>query len=398
MSRALRVVPALVIALALTLAPALAGCSGNHAATVAARQDCITDFDPDTDYFPDKSTLSEATNFRLEYHRSYQVLTVLRPYLGGKPVSYVLVRCGAPIPALTGELARAQRITVPVHSLYSGSTTHLGMITELGQAGVVTGVANPAAVADPQIRERIGAGAAIGYAPGGPVNIESVLRAGPDVLVTEGMDDPGHPKLRQAGIPVLADAEWLEPTPLARAEWIKVFAALTGTERQAAQAYQGIRDRYRALAAQAARAEPVEVLVGTMHSGSWSMPTGASYSGRLIADAGGSYPWLTDGGAETRQLNFESVYTRAGNAPLWLVTDDWNAVDDAVARDSRYGELAAVRTGQVWSATKAATAERSTYWERGTARPDLLLGDLVAILHPELAPGHVFEFYRQVQR
>ncbi|SNV88595.1 periplasmic binding protein [Mycolicibacter terrae] len=390
------------MALALTLAPALAGCSGEYAPRGAARQDCITDFDPHTDYFPDKSTLSEATNFRLEYHRSYQVLTVHRPYLGGKPVSYVLVRCGAPAPALTGELARAQQITVPVHGLYSGSTTHLAMITELDRAGVVTGVANPAAVADPQIRKRIDAGEAVGYAPGGQVNIETVLAAGPDVLVTQGMDDPGYPKLREAGIPVVADAEWLEPTPLGRAEWIKAFAALTGTERQAAQVYESIRDRYRGLAAQAAQAsegEPAEVLVGTMYSGNWSMPTGASYAGRLVADAGGTYPWLADGGAENRQLNFESVYTRVGHAPLWLVTDDWKTVDDAVARDSRYGELAAVRTGQVWSATKATTpAGGNTYWERGTARPDLLLADLVAILHPQLAPNHTFEFYRQVPR
>lgn len=404
MFRALRVVPALAIALVITLAAAVAGCSTQHAPHIRdARQGCITDFDPHTDYFPNKSTLSEATNFGIEYHRSYQVLTVHRPYLGGKAVSYVLVRCGAPAPALSGEpdpeLAQAQQITIPVRSLYSGSTTHLAMITELGKAGVVTGVASPAAVADPQIRARIDAGEIIGYAPGGQVNIESVLQAGPDVLVTQGMDDTGYPKLRDAGIPVVADAEWLEPTPLGRAEWVKVFAALTGTERQAGQAYESIRNRYRALAAQVSGAKAVDVLVGTMYSGSWSMPTGASYSGRLVADAGGSYPWLTDDGAENRQLNFESVYTRAGSAPLWLVTEDWKTVDDAVARDSRYGELTAVRAGQVWSATKAISpGGGNLYWERGTARPDLLLGDLVAILHPELGTDHVFEFYRRVDR
>ncbi|MEZ0382399.1 ABC transporter substrate-binding protein [Mycobacterium sp. pW045] len=397
MFRALRVVP--VLATALTLA--LAGCAAEHAPRTAdGRQDCITDFDPHADYFPDKSTLSEATNFAIEYHRSYQILTVHRPYLGGTPVSYVLVRCGAPAPALSGELAAAQRITVPVRSLYSGSTTHLAMITELDKADVVTGVASPAAVADPQLRERIDAGATVGYAPGGQVNIESVLHAGPDVLVTQGMDDAGYPKLREAGLPVVADAEWLEATPLGRAEWIKMFAALTGAERRAGQVYQGIRQRYRALAAQASGAAPTEVLLGTMYSGHWSMPTGASYSGRLVADAGGSYPWLADDGAESRQLNFESVYTRAADAPVWLVTDDWATVDDAVARDSRYRELAAVRTGQVWSATKAiGPGGGNLYWERGTARPDLLLGDLVAILHPELADrGHDFEFYRQVPR
>lgn len=402
MSRALRVVPALLLALATVLATALslAGCSGEPASrTPDARAGCITDFDPAADYFPDKSTLSEATNFEIEYRGSHQILTVKRPYLGGKPVSYVLVRCGAPAPELTGELAHAQRITVPVHSLYSGSTTHLAMITELGQADVVTGVASPAAVADAAIRSRIDAGQIVGYASGGQLNIESVLRAGPDVLVTQGMDDPGYPKLREAGLPVVADAEWLEATPLGRAEWIKVFAALTGTERQAGQAFESIRNRYHALAARAASAKPVDVLVGTMYSGSWSMPTGASYSGRLVADAGGTYPWLADTGAENRQLNFESVYARAGTVPLWLVTDDWKTLDDAVGRDSRYGELAAVRTGQVWSATKAMTpGGGNLYWERGTARPDLLLGDLVAILHPELATDHAFEFFRQVPR
>ncbi|MEO6793675.1 MAG: ABC transporter substrate-binding protein [Mycobacterium sp.] len=411
MPRALRVVLALATTLAVSLAVSVAGCSGDHAPhSPQARPGCITDFDPTADYFPDKSTLSEATNFAIDYRGSYQILTVNRPYLGGKPVSYVLVRCGAPAPSLTGELAHAQQVTVPVHSLYSGSTTHLAMITELDRAGVVTGVANPAAVADPQIRGLIDAGEIVGYAPGGQVNIESVLRADPDVLVTQGIDDPGYPRLREAGIPVVADAEWLEPTPLGRAEWIKVFAALTGTERQAGQVYESIRGSYRALAAQAASTKPAHVLVGTMHSGSWSMPTGASYSGRLIADAGGIYPWLADDGAENRQLNFESVYTRAGSAPLWLVTDDWNTVGDAVARDSRYGELTAVRTGQVWSATKTVHAGPglspgngggNTYWERGTARPDLLLGDLIAILHPELAPNdqvHPFEFYRQVPR
>jgi iron complex transport system substrate-binding protein len=396
MLRALRVVPALLTA----LATVLAGCSGAPAARVhEARAGCITDFDPAADYFPVKSTLTEATNFAISYHGSYQVLTVQRPYLGGKPVSYVLVRCGAPAPALTGELAQAPQITVPVRSLYSGSTTHLAMITELGQAGVVTGVASPAAVADPQIRERIAAGEIVGYAPGGQINIESVIGAGPDLVVTEGVDDPGHPKLRDAGIPVVADAEWLESTPLGRAEWIKVFAALTGTEQQAGQIYASIRGSYQDLARRAASAQPVDVLVGTLYSGTWSMPTGDSYSGRLVADAGGVYPWLSSTGSESRQLNFESVYAQAGTAPLWLVTDNWQTVDDAVARDSRYGELSAVRTGQVWSATKAVTPEGGNlYWERGTARPDLLLGDLVAIVHPELAGEHEFEFYRLVQR
>ena len=369
----------------------VAACSGGAAAggPVGDRPGCIAEFDPAADYFPDKSTLLDATNFAIDYHRSYQVLTVKQPHPHGRPESYVLVRCGAPAPALTGDLAGAQHITVPVTSLYSASTTHLGMIAELGRPDVVTGVASPAQVTDQQIRARIEAGDTVGYAPGRQTNVEAVIGAGPDVLVTAGVDDPSHPKLRAAGIGVVANAEWLEATPLGRAEWIKVFAALTGTERAAERIYRTVRADYHRWAARTAGIPPEQVLLGAMYQGSWPMPSGAGYTGRLVSDAGGRHPWQADTGLPGLALNFESVYLKAGDAPHWLVTTGWRSLADAVAEDGRYATLAAFRNGQIWSAT-------ADYWERGAARPDLLLADMIAIMHPELAPGHHFDLYRQV--
>jgi iron complex transport system substrate-binding protein len=377
----------------------VSACATHPGVSSRAAQDCITDFRAGTDYFPDKSTVLDATNFTLSYHDSYQVLTVKQPYPHGRPESYVLVRCGAPTPELSGDLARAQRITVPVASMYSASITQLGMLTELNRPDVVTGVADPADVVDPQLRQRISSGKTVGYAPGQQVNVERVIAAHPDVLVTSGTDEPGYPKLRDARVDVVADAEWLEATPLGRAEWIKVLAALTGTEKKAAEVYRKLRDGYITVARKSAGARPVEVLSGTMYQGTWAMPAGGDYAGRLILDAGGSYPWAGDPSNGSLQLNFESVYAKAGQAPLWLVASDWKTVGDVLSADNRYGELAAVRTGQVWSATKAVgPGGGNDYWERGSARPDLVLGDLVAILHPELAPNHEFTFYRQVVR
>lgn len=389
----------LAFVLATAVALTAGACSTPPAADPAAAADCITDFDADTDYFPDKSTVQDATNFTIEYHNSYQVLTVRQPFPNGSPESYVLVRCGAPAPDLTGGLAGAQQITVPVDSLFSASTTHLAMLTELDQVDVVTGVARAADVIGEQMRNRIDAGEVVDYAPDRQVNAETVISGDPDVLVTQGIDDAAYPRLRDAGIPVLANAECLEATPLGRAEWIKVFAALTGTEKQAAESYDAIRADYTAVAEQVDGVTPVQVLPGTMYQGTWSMPTGADYTGRLIVDAGGTFPWAARTGSGGLQLNFESVFAEAGQAPLWLVTSDWETVDDALAEDPRYGELAAVRDGQVWSATKAVgPGGGNDYWERGVARPDLVLADLVAILHPDLAPDHEFEFYRQVER
>jgi iron complex transport system substrate-binding protein len=362
-------------------------------------RDCITDFRSGTDYFPNKSTVLDATNFTLSYHDSYQVLTVKQPYPHGRPETYVLVRCGAPAPKLSANLADAQRITIPVTSMYSASITQLGMITELDRADAITGVADTADVVDPQLRQRISSGEVVGYAPGNQINVEGVLAAHPDALVTAGTDDPSYPKLRDGGVDVVADAEWLEATPLGRAEWIKALAALTGTEKRAAEVFGKLRGDYAAAARKSADARAVDVLPGTLYQGSWSMPAGGSYAGRLIRDAGGRYPWAGDPSTGTLELNFESVYAKAGQAPLWLVYSDWKTVGNAVAEDNRYGDLAAARNGQVWSATKAVgPGGGNDYWERGAARPDLVLSDLLAILHPELAPNHEFTFYRQVAR
>jgi iron complex transport system substrate-binding protein len=138
----------------------MCACAAHPEDRSAAARDCISEFHPGTDYFPDKSTVHDATNFTVSHHDSYQVLTVKQPYPHGRPESYLLVRCGAPAPELNGDLARAQRITVPVASIYSASITQLGMISELGRMDVVTGGGDTADVVDPRLRRRIASGKA----------------------------------------------------------------------------------------------------------------------------------------------------------------------------------------------------------------------------------------------
>jgi len=376
----------------------LAGCSTSTADLDSITADgCITDFDPTVDYFPDKSEIVDAENFDITYENSYQVLTVNEPFSGANPESYVLVKCGAPAPKLSGDLAGAQQITVPITSLYSGSTTHLPLVTELDELDVLTGVSNGSYVSDPAVIERIESGAIAEYAAGGSIDTEAVVLAAPDVLMTGGTDDPAYTQLREAGIGVVANAEWLEASPLGRAEWVKVMAALTGTEAKAAEVYDGIRDRYLDVAAKAADVETVPVLLGGMSQGTWYMSSGGSYMGRLFSDAGAQWPWQDVTTTGSLPLDFEAVVAQAADAPTWLVVNSWTSIGDALADDERYGSLAAVGAGQVWNANKALGPNGGNdYYERGVLRPDLILADLVAILHPDLLPDHEFVFYQQL--
>ncbi|WP_200902539.1 ABC transporter substrate-binding protein [Protofrankia coriariae] len=140
---------------------------------------------------------------------------------------------------------------MPIRSLYSASTTHLPLLTDLGRAEVLTGVANAASVVDAGIRGRIADGKVVEYAGGGQIDVEKVVTAQPDVLMTGGTDTPQYPAIRRAGGTVLANAEWLEGDPLGRAEWIKVMAALTGDEEKAAKVFEQITTDYTAIAARA---------------------------------------------------------------------------------------------------------------------------------------------------
>ncbi len=392
----------LATALALT---ACGGGSGTAPETRAraAGEGCIEDFDPAKDYFPVKSTVQHAENFTLRYEKSYQVLTVKEPFPKGKPESYVLVKCGAPKPKLSGELATAQQVTVPVKSLYSASTTHLPLLTETGTLDVLTGVASSANISSAQVLDRVKAGKVTEYAKDRTLSAETVIGAKPDVLMTQGTDDPQYPKLRAAGIAVVANAEWLEASPLGRAEWVKAMAALTGAEKRAGEVFDTVERDYRKVAEKGAQAvergKPVEVLPGTMYQGTWYMPAGGSYAARLIKDAGGTYPWAGEAGTGNVQLNFEAVYAKGGAAPVWIADQQWKTTADAVKADDRYAELKALSGGAVWTNTKAlGPGGGNDYFERGVLRPDLVLADLFALLHPEQAEGHSFTFYTQVPK
>jgi len=355
---------------------------------------CITDFDADTDYYPVKSTLEYATNFTLSYHKSYQVLTVVQPEQGGKPESYVLVKCGAPKPELSGDLAKAAVVTTPVQSLFSASTSHLPNLVALDQLDVLTGVASKSFISEKQVLDRVADSDVVEFAPASTIDAEKVVAADPDVLITGGYADPAYATIEKAGIPVLADAEWLENDPLGRAEWIKYFAALTGTEDTAATVFDEIAENYNGLRKQVADAKKVEIVPGQPYQGVWYVPGGKSFNATLFADAGGTTAWASDTSTGSLNEDFESVFAKAGDAPVWLASTTWTTKADALKEDPRFAKFAAFKSGNVWNAAKDVNAAgANNYYELGVLRPDLILGDLVAILHPELMGNHEFAFY-----
>ena len=139
------------------------------------------------------------------------------------------------------------------------------------------------------------------------------------------------------------------------------------------------------------------VLVGTPFQGTWHVSGGDGYQARLIADAGGAYLWSDDETRGVLSLDFETVYAEGLDADLWLHAYGWDSSESALRNDSRMADFAAFRDGRVYNNDlRISEGGGNDYWESGSLRPDLILADLVHILHPHLLPEHELYFHRRL--
>ncbi len=362
---------------------------------------CVERFDATTDYFPDKAAVEDATTFRVEYRRSYKVVRLKEAYPGGPPDHYVLVQCGTPAPTLSGELAGAQVVNVPIASLFAFSTTHLPLLVDLDRIDVLTGVAQRDAVTSPEVQARIKARQVVEFAKVGLViDVERVVAARPSLLMVGGTANAALAVIRNAGVPVVANSEWLESTAIGRAEWLKYMAVFLNEERKAQALYNAMKTRYRTVSARAiARPEAERPLVMTGRStrGQFSIAGGRSYVAALIKDAGGRYAWADNASVGYASVDLEAQIRRAALADIWINGGGWANLGAMLEDEPRYAEFKAYRQGQVWVYERRVTSTGSNdYWSRSVTHPDLVLADLVKIFHPTLMPARTFEWYMPV--
>lgn len=366
----------------------------------ASADGCVTTYDTSVDYFADKAEVEYAEGFSIEYFNNYKVVTVTRPWVGAEtPFTYALVQCGTPMP----ETATFDAvIEVPINRIVSMSTTYLPSFVMLDVLDTLVGVDEFDFVYSEAVRAKIDAGDVVEVGGGSLVNVEQVLDLEPDLVMTYGLGSPdydAHPTLIAAGVPVVLNGDFNETTPLGRAEWIKFIAAFYNREADANEFFAEVAGDYAALVDLAASAEArPTVLVNAMFGDTWYVSGGQSYVARLIADAGGAYVWADDEATGGLPLSFEAVLDAAQDADVWLNPNFWFTLADGLAEDERYAEFAAFENGAVYNNIARVTPlGGNDATEMGAQRPDLLLADLVAILHPDLLPDHDLFFYQQLQ-
>ncbi|MCS7010799.1 MAG: ABC transporter substrate-binding protein [Anaerolineales bacterium] len=357
-------------------------------------------FSPEIDYFPEKVTLTHTSNFAVEYHNNYKVVTISLPYPGAtESVEYVLVQCGTPAPS--GYL-EDQIIEVPVRTIITMSTSYLPFLDELGLLDRLVGVDDATYISNPTVLQMAAEGklATIGY--GSSVNVEKALELNPDIIMTYGTGSPEYdafPVLQQAGLKVVINAEWMDSSPLGRAEWGKFIALFFNQEAAAEALFAEKVQKYEQLKALVANvAEKPTVFTGLPYQGVWNVPGGQSFGATFLRDAGASYLWADDPSIGSLFLSFEAVFEKAQNADFWLNLGFVSTLADLQAMDPRYAEFTAFQKGNVWNYdARVSPNGGNDYFESAVAHPEIVLADLIKIFHPDLLPDHELVYYRQVK-
>jgi iron complex transport system substrate-binding protein len=240
----------------------------------------------------------------------------------------------------------------------------------------------------------------VGYDQG--LNYETILGLKPDLIMAYGVGGEVTSilnKLKDLNQTVLLNGEYLEETPLAKAEWIKLVGALYEKEKEADEYFQKVEKNYleikRKMASVSSR--PV-VLTGLPYKDSWWMAGGHSNLAHLIADAGGEFLWKENTSREAFIVSLEEVIARAPKADFWINCSTVNTISELISVDERFSGFPQVKKKTIYNNNFAVNKSGGNdYWEKGVVRPDLILADLVRIFHPEADSSRSFVFYKKIE-
>jgi iron complex transport system substrate-binding protein len=356
--------------------------------------------------YPDQVYPEYATGFSVDYHEGYKVVTVKKPWRGSnESFTYVLVKKGMKPPQLgIGE----EIITIPSEKFVSLSSTHFPYLPILGITSSLKGVINKNTVYTPEVISLIQDGKVIDVSGGGSgmtagINLEVLIDLNPDLVMTYATGLPeydAHPKLQEAGIPVVLNSEYMEENPLGRAEWIKFMSVFFDREREANAYFEKIKKEYLSHvdSVNSLNATRPTVFLNNNWQGTWHMAGGNSYVAKLLKDAGADYLWSDDTTTGSIPLDFEFVYEKAQHADYWLNPGTAMTLKDLLGEDARYSEFDAFKSKKIYNNNARVNAEGGNdYWESGVAHPETILKDLIKIFHPEIVSEHNFVYYRHME-
>lgn len=292
----------------------------------------------------------------------------------------------------TCSILRSIDVKTPVKRAAVYSATHAALLEELGAATGIGGIFDVEYLSNPALLRSIEQGSIRNLGSSNAVNIERVMELGPDLLMPSPYESQGgYGRLEQMGIPILECADYMECSPLARAEWMRIYGMLFGQEKRADSLFREVENRYMDLKAQASKTSSrPRLLTERPLSGTWYVPCGESTTGILYRDAGAEYLFSHLPGNGAASLSIEHVLDKAVEADFWLIKSFGPLNRRMLAEDCP-------ATSKIGGRLLVCDTREIPFFEETPFHPELLLENLLSILHPELGVVPRRDYFKGIE-
>ncbi len=341
----------------------------------------------------DTVAMAYAKRLTIVKHDGYTRVDIANPWKKGQTLhTYLLVPRTAEVPA---DLPEGTLIRTPLQRAVVFTSVHCGLFDELGHRNAVAGVADLKYIKIPFVQEGCRKGTIADVGNGLNPVLEKVIDINADALLLSPFENNGgYGGLEDIGIPIVECADYMETSPLGRAEWIRFYGMLLGEEARADSLFHAIEGDYLALKARAAKANDRPVVLMDKLAGTdvWYVPGGRSTIGLLLRDANCRYPYADDTHSGSLALTFETILTRFEQADVWLLRFD---ADHAITRQELGNDFEGYRQMRPYKADRVygCNVMLSMFYEETPFHPERLLREFVNILHPELDDGTPLRYY-----
>lgn len=340
-----------------------------------------------------------ATGLSIQKYADFSIVTVSNPWPSAeKNYTYILHKQSAKIP---DSLQKYTAIQVPIQSIVVTSTTHIPALELLEVEDKLIAFPNTDYISSEKTRTLIESGKIREVGSNQSLNTEVLLDMQPDVIIGFGVDGEKktYDNLQQNGLKILYNGDWTEQHPLGRAEWIQLFGVLFGLEKKADQVFKTIeKDYLEAIKlAQKATLKPT-IFSGAIYQDQWYLPQGKSWAAQFLENANGNYLWAATEGTGSLSLSFETVLEKAQNADFWIGPGQFTSFEQLEKANPNYKHFKAVQNKNVYSfSSKKGKTGGIIYYELASNRPDLVLKDLIKILHPGLMEEYELYFFEKLK-
>lgn len=333
------------------------------------------------------SSIRYAKGFDIQIYKGYTKLIIKSPYPDATQYQEFIL-----ISDKRRDFDADYKIYVPVKNLVATSTTHIPMIEILEETNSLIGFPTTDYISSKKTIERVKRGEIKDLGNEQDFNTEVLISLQPEVMVAYSMGKSSklYENIEKNGIPVIYNGDWLEDSPLGRAEWIKFFGALYDKNEEADSIFRAIELEYlkaKKIALQA-KTQPT-IMSGVLYKDKWNLPAGQSFTAQLYKDANADYLWKTSEGQGSLVLSFETVFEKAEKAQYWIGSGYYTSLEEVTAANVHYQQFETFKTKEIYSFSKRRSENGGVeYFEFGPLQPDVVLKDLIKVVHPELLPDY----------